>query len=207
MKKIIILALFILFSINQAKITAKDNNKFLGYTAKINLQVINVEKVQEEIIQFLEKNDLGFFTNRDNNFIQVKLLQKENNDKILRNVFIGFIKERGMLISDEIDSKNYQQLIGDLDVSVKTYEESLTRILQIFDKAGLYETLDAEKRIQDLILQVENAKGQLRFIREHIKYAYVDITFKTYTSMVKTSVQSPFEWINSLRLENLFREY
>jgi hypothetical protein len=200
MKKILaILMLFLTLEVY----AQKNNNSFLSYTAKINLQVINVEKTQDEIIQFINKNNLGYFTNRDNFFIQVKI-----NPEVLNNrSFISFLKEKGLIITEEITSYNYREDINTHEITIKTQEDALVKIFQIFDKAALYMALEFEKKIQESISAIENAKGQLRYIQEHIKYAYVDITFKSYTTLIKKSVDSPFDWINQLKIENLFKDF
>jgi len=178
-------------------IQAKDD--FLSYYANIEIQVINPEETQEEIIHFLKEKG-GYFISRQNFFLQVK-----QSPELLMD-FMNFLKQKGLIVNQEIGNTNFRESYEQYQVTLKTQSETLDSILKLFDQAGLYEALDIEKKIQQIIREIEYAKGQIRYIEERVKYAYINISFKSYTSLVKTSIDSPFNWINHLKLENLFRE-
>lgn len=170
---------------------------FLSYNARIEIQAINPEKVQDEIDEYLKKND-GYFISRSNYQMQLKI----KPEKLL--VFINFLKSKGLITQQEISNFNYQDRFNQYQVTIKTQEETLENILKIFDQAGLYEALAIEQKIQQIMNEIETAKGQVRYIEEHVQYAYVEILFKTYAALIKTESQSPFAWINELGLEKLF---
>ena len=176
---------------------AKDD--FLSYYANIEIQVINPEETQEQIIHFLKEKG-GYFISRQNFYLQVK-----QSPELLMD-FMNFLKQKGLIVNQEIGNTNFRENYEQYQVTLKTQSETLDSILNLFDQAGLYEALDIEKKIQQIIKEIEYAKGQIRYIEERVKYAYINISFKSYTSLVKTSIDSPFDWINHLKLENLFRE-
>ncbi|HCL55984.1 MAG TPA: hypothetical protein DHW82_03125 [Spirochaetia bacterium] len=176
---------------------AKDD--FLSYYANIEIQVINPEETQEQIIHFLKEKG-GYFISRQNFYLQVK-----QSPELLMD-FMNFLKQKGLIVNQEIGNTNFRENYEQYQVTLKTQSETLDSILKLFDQAGLYEALDIEKKIQQIIKEIEYAKGQIRYIEERVKYAYINISFKSYTSLVKTSIDSPFDWINHLKLENLFRE-
>jgi hypothetical protein len=173
----------------------------LGKTAKVNLQVINTEKAQKDIIRYLEKSG-GFFTNRSNEYMQVKVPPEKLRD------FLNYLKDLGMVVSESLNTVNYTDRINNLQVTIRTQNESLRNIMRILQSAGLRDTLDIERKVLQMIVELEKAKGNLNYIREHIRYAYVDIYFKTYASVQKReNARSPFGWINRLKLENVLGRY
>ncbi len=176
---------------------AKEEATFLSYQGQIEVQAINNEKLQEEIIAFLQKQG-GYFTYRDSMSLQVKI----NPQNILP--FIDFLKEKGMIISQNLSNFNYQQEYQRLQVTIKTQEETLETILKLFDQAGLYETLDIEQKIRGMIMEVERAKGRVRFIEERVKYAYLTLLFKSYQAQSTPAQECPFLWIKALDFYKLF---
>lgn len=194
MKKTIISFFLILIFLSAY---AKEEATFLSYQGQIEVQAINNEKLQEEIIVFLQ-NQGGYFTYRDSMSLKVKI----NPQNILP--FIDFLKEKGMIISQNLSNYNYQQEYQRLQVTIKTQEETLETILKLFDKAGLYETLDIERKIRAMILEIERAKGRVRFIEERVKYAYLTLLFKSYQAQITPAHQCPFLWIEQLDFYKLF---
>ena len=195
MKKILIAVL-----LTTIALSGFTNNKTLSTTAKFQLQVIDVEEAQKEIISFLKKKG-GYFTNRDNRFMQIKILPQ--NLKYLTK----FLTDKYLIVSKTINQKNYQDNIHNLEITIATQTKSLNQILKILNQANFSQTLDIEQRIQAKIEKIERAKGRLRWIKEHIRFTYVSLNFKSYTSRVRRNLRSPFKWINQLRLENLFRGF
>jgi hypothetical protein len=159
-----------------------------------------VEKSQDEIIRYLENNK-GYFTRRDSGFLQAKIVPATLLE------FMDFLKKQGVMVSQEIQSNNYQQQLQELEITIKTEDESLSSILGLFEQAGLYQALSIERKIQGMIRKIESAKGRYRYLMEHIRYAYVDITFKSFSGGVQKELNSPFQWINELNIENLFNHH
>lgn len=204
MKKLLFFLLCLVpFSfLNAEKNSENQPNKkqsFLSYTANIEIQVIAPEKTQDEINDYLKKEG-GYFINRSNYTMQAKL----SPNKLLP--FIQFLKGKGLVTSQAIENFNYQEKYQQYQVTIKTQEETLNNILKIFDQAGLYEALSIEQKLQQIMNEIEYAKGQVRYIEERTLYAYITLSFKSYAAQIKTDTRSPFPWINGLSLEKLFRK-
>lgn len=173
----------------------------LSYQVDILYQVINVEATQQSIKKYLEETGAGFFYYRDNQKMNVKILP----DKI--QSFLEQLGKHGLIVKQDLKTENYREKILELEVTVKTQEEGLRQTLALIDRAGFVDAVSIEESLQEMIEEIENARGQLRFIRERIKYAYIALDFKTYAARVKSAGASPFPWINNLRLDNLFGSY
>lgn len=175
-------------------------NQFLSTSAFIVYQVIHIDKSQNEIIEFIRKEG-GYFTLRENNLLRIKI----NPEKI--SSLIEFLKAKGIVLQQDIKTQNYQERINQLKVIIKTQEESLANIYQLYSMAGLDQVLDIEIKIREMLEELENARGELRFIQERIRFCYVEISFKSHSVLSSSKKEeSPFEWINKLGLQNLFKD-
>lgn len=212
MKKI--LMLFLLFSSSffgvlilnaeeqDLKKTEKEKKSLssLAYQSSISLQVINVEKVQANIIEYLQTNK-GYFTNKSNSYIQIKIDPKN----LL--AFFEYLKGQGILISKNVYSKNHSLTIKNLKATITTMQNTISEYLKIIDAADFYSTLDIEKKLLRAVYSLERAKGKLRYYEEHIRFAYITVSFKAYSSKSIQNSSSPFNWVNNLSLNNLFRGF
>ena len=187
------------FGFISAQKEAEKKQAYLSYTAKVEIQVISPEKTQDEISDYLKKEG-GYFISRSNYHMQAKIAP----EKLL--LFIQYLKEKGLIISQAIENFNYQEQYQQYQVTIKTQEETLNNILKIFDQAGLYEALSIEQKLQQIMDEIEYAKGQVRYIEERTTYAYITLAFKSYATQIRTDTRSPFPWINGLSLEKLFRK-
>lgn len=173
----------------------------LSYQVDILYQVINVEATQQGLKKYLEETGFGFFYYRDNQKMNLKI----QPDKIA--VFLEQLKKHGLIVKQDLKTENYREKIMELEVTVKTQEEGLRQTLVLIDRAGFVDAVSIEESLEEMIEEIENARGQLRYIRERIKYAYIALDFKTYAAAVKSAGAAPFAWVNRLRLDNLFGSY
>jgi len=199
MKKLVTLFVSAAFSVCLPFfLQAQEESRFLSYQVRLDVQAIDPERLQEEILAFL-KTSKGYFTYRDSAAMQVKILP----EKILP--FIELVKQKGMVIGQDISNFNYQQDYQRAQITIKTQEETLDTILKLFDQAGLYEALEIERKIREMISEIEQARGKTRLIEERVRYAYVTLSFKSYQAEKERPNTCPFPWIRDLSLYRIFQ--
>ncbi|HDP79431.1 MAG TPA: DUF4349 domain-containing protein [Spirochaetes bacterium] len=113
-------------------------------------------------------------------------------------------------ISDEnIVKQEISQALTDLNTSLKVKNDHLAKLYGIFSGSGIAETLEVEKEIARVVMEIENIKGRINWYRDRSSLSGVTVRFYKSGERGKPAgrAENIVEWIRMLGVENLMRAY
>jgi hypothetical protein len=120
---------------------------------------------------------------------------------------LQFAAEQGLVIEKTLERQDLTEQIAQLEGRLKSKLEILKRLRGFFDDSNVSATLRIEQTMTDLVAEIEEVKGQLRVARERAKFAVVDIAFQFKKRDRIIYVHSPFDWLNSVKLDRFLEEF
>lgn len=194
MKKHFCLLLLVFLSLI---VWAEEN--FLFFDINISLLVFDADKVQEDIISWIEK-EKGHFIYRSDNQLN------------LRVPWEASMKLRGFLNAMDLDVLEFNQNAMDLreeilqlKSGIKSREEILAKNLALIDRADTKGTLAIEQEVVRLIREIEYRKGRLTKLEYDRLMASVQISFNFKQSSRPENIDSAFEWLNQVDMYELLK--
>jgi len=164
------------------------------------LKVINPTEVRGE----LEKKaaELGGFPMLVTDELLTLKIPPEKLSEMLQ-----FAADNGLVIEKTLERQDLTEQIAQLEGRLKSKLEILVRLRGFFDDSNVSATLRIEQTMTDLVAEIEEVKGQLRVARERARYAVIDIAFQFKKRDRIIYVHSPFDWLNSVKLDRFLEEF
>jgi len=123
------------------------------------------------------------------------------------NRMIDEIGERGIVLEKTLEREDLTQEIAALEGQLRSKREVLVRLRGFFDDSGVAATLRIERSMTDLVQEIERVRGRLRVLRERSRWARIEIDFEFPERDRIIYVSSPFEWLNSVGLDQFLRGF
>jgi hypothetical protein len=120
---------------------------------------------------------------------------------------LQFATEQGLVIEKTLERQDLTEQIAQLEGRLKSKLEILKRLRGFFDDSNVSATLRIEQTMTDLVAEIEEVKGQLRVARERARFAVVDIAFQFKKRDRIIYVHSPFDWLNSVKLDRFLEDF
>ncbi|MBN2532950.1 MAG: DUF4349 domain-containing protein [Spirochaetales bacterium] len=165
-----------------------------------NLIVFDPETTQEMIVTWLE-NNRGYFLVKSDTLLSARIPVEKVREFTRTLETLGVDVEKISETSEDIR----EQYIT-LSSGIKSRQEILFKNLQLFDRAGVEDTLGIEQELLLLLNEIESLKGSLNKLEVERKYAYVEISFTFKKSALPEKIPSSFDWINTLDLYRFKQE-
>ena len=169
-------------------------------TANIVLKVVQLEKVRESILTET-KNRMGFPLLITDESTVLKIPPEEFN------TIIALASEKGWLIEKTFTRQDITKEIGDLKGRLKSKREILTRLRAFFDESDVAATLHIEQKMNQIVLEIEQVKGNLRLLEDRARFAVLNIAFQFQNRDRIIDKASPFEWVNTVDLNRFVTEF
>ena len=113
----------------------------------------------------------------------------------------------GEVVDRTLERSDLTAFIADLQARLRTRQKVYTKLRAFFDQADVEGTAQIEREMNDLILEIEGLKGQLRVAQERASWALLEINFRFRQRDRIHCRTSPFEWLNTVSLGRLVREF
>lgn len=115
--------------------------------------------------------------------------------------------KEGMVVEKSLDRKDLTQEIAQLEGQLKSKRKILTKLRSFFDDSNVQATLRIEQTMTDLVTEIERVKGQLRVAGDRAQWAVIEISFEFRQRDRIIYVNSPFEWLNTVNLDQFLEEF
>ena len=117
------------------------------------------------------------------------------------------VAEQGLIIEKFLKREDLTQKIAELEGRLKSKQEILSRLRVFLKDSDVPATLEIEQTMTGLVREIEQVQGALRVHTDRAAWARVDISFQFRERDRLRYVSSPFEWLNSVGLDQFLREF
>jgi hypothetical protein len=117
------------------------------------------------------------------------------------------IGEVGLVLEKTLNREDLTLRIAELTGMLKSKREILGRTRKFLDDSDVPATLEIERAMTGLVMEIEQLQGSLRVLKDRVAFAVVDISFEFRERDKIVYVQSPFEWLNTVDLGQFSEEF
>ncbi|MBN2804120.1 MAG: DUF4349 domain-containing protein [Deltaproteobacteria bacterium] len=178
----------------------EDDTRKTAVRVSIILKVLNPADSQNNIKQNA-LNIGGFASYMSDNSIIIKIPPKKLNEAISK------IELEGTVLTKNLNRQDITMDIAQLNASLVSKEEILTKLRTFFDSADLESTLDIEQNMFQIVNEIENIKGQLRLLKDQSDWNVIDISFQFRERESVNNMTSPFTWLNSANVTDFLENF
>ncbi len=177
--------------------TDQSRKPLLIYSARLGLAVFKVQE-QLDTIEKLAKERGGYLVTRTQNEIRVRVPAEHFQAAIEAILKLGDVNFR-QVTTDDVTAE-----YTDLEIRLNNALSVRSRLQALLDKAQkVEEALQVERELQRLTDEIETMKGRLKLLQELAAYSTIDVAFQERSSALKSRVELPFPWLESMGLEHL----
>lgn len=176
-------------------------NRKVIYTAELSLQVASRDRALEQIQALIQRFD-GFVQHATLASVTFRVAPERFSEAI--KALAGM----GQVLSREISTQDVTEQYVDVEMRIKTAEESRDRLRALLAKAVKTEDLlKIESDIRRLTEEIEVMKGRLRVLADQVDLSTITVNLSERPVVV---VQQPtrwqndrFAWISAIGIDNL----
>jgi len=182
-----------------AEDTPTDHSRkpLLIYSARLGLAVFKVQE-QLDTIEKLAKDRSGYLVARSQNEIRVRVPAEHFQASIEAILKLGDVNFR-QVTTDDVTAE-----YTDLEIRLANAQSVRSRLQALLEKAQkVEEALAVERELQRLTDEIETMKGRLKLLQELAAYSTIDVAFSERSSALKSRVELPFPWLETMGLEHL----
>jgi hypothetical protein len=177
--------------------TDQSRRPILIYKARLGLAVFKVQE-QLDTIEKMAKDQGGYLVTRTQNEIRVRVPADQFQESVDAILKLGDINYR------EVTTDDVTAEYTDLEIRLKNALSVRERLQVLLEKAQkVEEALQVERELQRLTDEIETMKGRLKLLKELAAYSTIDVSFSERSSQLKSRVDLPFPWLDTLGLEHL----
>ena len=181
----------------QSTPTDQSRKPLLIYTARLGLAVFKVQE-QLDSIESMAKGQGGYLVARTQSAIRVRVPADQFQQSIDAILKLGDVTFR-QVTTDDVTAE-----YTDLEIRLKNALSVRDRLQALLEKAQkVEEAIEVERELQRLTNEIETMKGRLKLLQELAAYSTIDVSFSERSSQLKSRVELPFPWLETLGLEHL----
>ena len=143
----------------------------------------------------------GFVTFFNSRSISVKLPPQA------LSAFADKVAEKGNVLEKTLDREDLTLQIAEAEGILKSKREILARTRKFLDDSDVPATLEIERTMTGLVMEIEDVRGRLRVLNDRSSFATADISFEFRERDKIVYVRSPFEWLGSVDLGRFNEEF
>lgn len=175
-------------------------NRRTALVWRATVKVVNPEEARAEIEK--QARALGGFTM----FFNERSISLKIPPAAL-TVLTDKIAAQGLILEKTLDREDVTLRIAELEGMLKSKREILGRTRKFLDDADVPATLEIERTMTALVMEIEQLQGALRVLNDRTTFAVTDISFEFRERDKIVYVQSPFEWLNTVDLARFNEEF
>jgi len=178
----------------------KEKERICVFSARMLVKVVHPVEVRQKIVALVDS--LGGFPSA---VTDQKLIIRVPPDK-----FTGLIRDignHGMVIEKTMQREDITEKLAQLNGRLRSKQDILEKLRSFFDDSNVKATLQIEKNMTQLVIELEKVKGQLRVTVDKARFATVEVAFRFRKRDKVVYVHSPFQWLNSVDLDRFLTEF
>ena len=158
------------------------------------------ERAASRAIQTLAVEKGGYLKNLSAGQLTVRLAPAYNDE--LKALFAGY----GYILDEQTVREDAGEKLVDLSSSLAVKEKLLKELYSLFNASQFHQTLDVEKEIGRLTVEIEQIKGEIAFYRDRAALSDFTIHLNVIPPAVKTETGTGWKWLNDLGIPGLVEE-
>jgi hypothetical protein len=175
--------------------------QLLIYTGSLVLAIYEVEKTQDKAIAMVDEMG-GYVSDRTSTSLVARVPAAKFRSAMEEFEALGDVLDRRWKAQDVTDQ------VRDLDIRLRNALGLRDRLEALLEEAKTVEdALKIEKELERITLEIERIRGQLESFKDRIAYSTIQISFraKRTNEVPKQDFLLPYQWLNTLGLQSLFR--
>jgi hypothetical protein len=179
---------------------AESATRHTALVASVTLKVINPTETRQRVQQkALERG--GFAVIVTDRELSLKLPPQA------LSALLEEVADSGLVIEKSLERQDLTLEVAKLEAQLKSKQAILTELRDFFDGSDVGATLRVEKSMMEIVDELEHVKGSLRVLYERASWSVVHVHFQFKERRRLTDIESPFEWLNSVKLERFLEEF
>jgi hypothetical protein len=171
------------------------------YTARFTVDVYDIPAAQKGLREFIEANG-GHLQHLSGNVMVVRVPTDRFSsvEPLLRT--LGRVDDQ----LTDIRAEDITEAYYDVQLRLKSKKRYLDSLYVLLDEAGkLTDKLAVQQEIARVVEEIEQLEGRLRLLSNQVSLATVTVTWRLAHSGSKRTFTLPWEWLDTLGVENLTR--
>lgn len=172
--------------------SAKAAERLMTYDATLCVVVQNVARAMESL-KSMTGNLKGYMQSMSENSISLRIPAARLNDAFEEVGKLGEITAR------TIKGDDVTEEMMDLDIRLRTTEETRNRLAELLKKSDKVEDLlKVEKEMQRVVEQLELIKGRIKYLSHAVAYSTLTVELNSPVAQTEQQEVIPFEWVRNL---------
>jgi hypothetical protein len=118
--------------------------------------------------------------------------------------FREFVAGKGYVMDEQVFRKNVSEKMIELKTRLKVKEKLLKDFYSLFESSRFHQTLDVEKEIGKLVLEIEEIKGKINYYTDRIALSEVTVNINSRRPAVRSGkAVVKWDWIRRLGVPEL----
>ena len=144
----------------------------------------------------------GWFANRGSDRVDLRVPVDRVND------LLAFVAPMGTIVERTLSREDRSFQISDVRSRLKAREDMLQKYFEVLEGASADSVLTVEYQTASLVAEVEQLKGQLRYLEDQVRYARVSVAFQfRERNAPSRDGTSSFAWLNTMNLQDLIWDF
>ena len=180
--------------------SAQADERVEHVTTQLVLKVLNRTQAQQQIIASI--NQIGGHLARSEHARLVLRIPPAKLDELLAS--LGSL---GRIFDRQLSRRDVTEERLRLNSMLRSREVLFQRTRELMNAADQGFTLEVERKLRELLTEIERSKGQLRVLEDQIRYATLEISFLLPQQVPIERTRSPIVWLNQLGVEHVEQSF
>ena len=164
----------------------------MTYDATLRVVVQNIAGAMESL-KAMTSNLKGYMQGMSENSITVRVPAARLNDAFEQ------VGKLGEITSRTIKGDDVTEEMMDLDIRLRTTEETRNRLAELLKKSDKVENLlKVEKELQRVVEELELIKGRIKYLAHAVAYSTLTVELNSPVAQTEQREAIPFSWVRSL---------
>ena len=172
--------------------TANAPERLMTYDVSLRVVVQNIAGAVESL-KAMTSSLKGYMQSMQENTLIVRIPAARLNDALEQ------VGKLGEITSRTIKGTDVTEEMMDLDIRVRTNEETRNRLAELLKKSDKVEDLlKVEKEMQRVVEELELIKGRIKYLSHAVAYSTLTVELNSPVAQTELRETIPFSWVRSL---------
>jgi Domain of unknown function (DUF4349) len=174
------------------ELTAHASERLMTYDVSMRMVVQNIASALDSL-KAMTSNLKGYMQSMEENTIIVRIPSARLNEAFEQVAKIGEITSRNIKGTDVTEE------MMDLDIRLRTTEETRNRLAELLKKSDkVEELLKVEKEMQRVVGELELIKGRIKYLSHAVAYSTLTVALNSPVAQTEPRESTPFSWVRTL---------
>jgi len=174
------------------------------YSAQLSLLVPSVEDAVARFLKGVEEVG-GYLEKREDAVLSCRVPAARFKE-VLEEV-----RGYGRVVHESVEALDVTKQYYDLQIRIENAEKARERLVALLEKAELVDdALRIETELRRLAVEIDQLKGELKYLSERIAYSKITVAFQTNAPpprAIPARRWSRFDWINQVGVEHVLDRF